>query len=1010
MTSRFPRLGAWLRQRAPRLWTGLLVGSLACPTATFVPTRRAQADDGAGFQARVGHIEGQGIPQVRPVTPIELFPYIEEDGGLLFGDGRFVITNDGTFAGNLGLGYRWLAPEVGRIFGGSLWYDLDDTRSLLFQQVGLGLETYGTDWDLRGNAYLPVGPESRQDSLQLLPGSLRYQGQNLAYSQSRGFYTAMTGFDAEFGIPVPGSIAESLDLRVYGGGYYYTNDYHNIPGASARMRASLVPGIDVEVQVTHDSFFETRAFAGLSWTFGPLHYSNYPAGELAGRLGEHVTRNYTVVATHQRLIENLLARNPATNSVYRFAHISSTGGAGGDGTVDNPFSSIAAAQGTGADYLLVQSGSVLDGAAGQVVLNPGERLWGLGGGVQQVLTVPELGTFALPTGPGSGAQPILRNAVGDAVVLANNADFNGFRVETPTGRGVFGSGVTGAHVGNVSISGAGSQGFELENATGRVDISNLLVQSSSGSGIKVTGTGGTTQFLGQTRVTQPGGAGVTLAHLGAGSTVSFDDLTISERAGRGLEAIDVAGAVRVGGTLTVSNSNLVGGSAIDLRDSSGTFDFQTVNVTDARGAAGINLENNTGTTTMQTVNITSDGATALRARSAGKLRINPAVTQGVNLDQGGSLTAANASALDIEGTEIEVNLTRVSSSNAAAGVRVVNSPGSLVVWGDETPGSAGRIENATVGILAENTGIVAVNWMDLASNGTAVQANDVEQVVVGNSRITNSSVLGIGLVDVQAFQLSDSTLSGNAGGGVRAEFTEQMAYSYVLRQNSFQSTTGDSVFLGASGSGVGASLNLQAISNSFAGSLAGTSGMEIAWSGPLAGTIERNTFNLSGGNNSGLVVQNSGTGTTNLAITSNSFQLAGGFGTAVDFQSTSAAQVSLLNNLIVSSGDGNIGVRMQGVAPQYTLTGNTIRDLTGGGTGILFDSLTGPGSVTLNNNILEMSPQTALLDRGIVFAAIPAPIQLFGTQNNVVTNAQTVFFAPAGTTTGTVRINNTNYP
>jgi hypothetical protein len=35
---------------------------------------------------------------------------------------------------------------------------------------------------------------------------------------------------------------------------------------------------------------------------------------------------------------------------------------------------------------------------------------------------------------------------------------------------------------------------------------------------------------------------------------------------------------------------------------------------------------------------------------------------------------------------------------------------------------------------------------------------------------------------------------------------------------------------------------------------------------------------------------------------------------------------------------------------------------------------------------------------------------LFGTQNNVVTNAQTVFFAPAGTTTGTVRINNTNYP
>lgn len=958
----------------------------------------------------MGHIEGQGIPQVRPVTPIELFPYIGWDDGLLFGDGRFVITNDGTFGGNLGVGYRMLAPDAGRIFGASLWYDVDDTRSLMFQQVGLGLETYGTDWDLRGNAYLPVGPESRQDSLQLLPGSLRYEGQNLAYSQSRGFYTAMTGFDAEFGIPVPGSIAESIDLRVYGGGYYYTNDYHNIPGASARMRASLLPGIDIEVQVTHDSFFETRAFAGLSWTFGPLHYSNYPADDLSGRLGEHVTRNYTVVATHQRLIEHLLARNPTTNSLYRFAHISSTGTAGGDGTVANPFASIAAAQGTGVDYLLVQSGSVLDGSAGQVVMNPGERLLGLGGGIQQLLTVPELGTFALPTGPGSGAQPILRNAGGDAVVVASNTEFNGFRVENPTARGVFGDGVTGARVSNVSVMGAGSQGFELQNATGRVDVENLLVQSSGGSGIKVTGTGGTTRFLGQTRVTQSGGAGVTVAHLGAGSTVSFDDLTIAGRAGRGFEAFDMAGAVRVNGTLSVSNENLVNDSAVDLRDSSGSFDFQTVNVTDARGAAGVNLQNNTGTTTFQTVNITSDGATALRANSAGRLRVNPAVTQGVNLDQGGSLTAANASALDIEGTDMEVNLTRVSSSNAAAGVRVVNSPGSLVIWGDETPGSAGRIENATVGILAENTGIVAVNWIDLASNGTALQATDVDQVVVGNSRITNSTVLGIGLVDVQALQLSDSTLSGNAGGGLRGEFTEQMAYSYVLRQNVFQSTAGDSVFLGASGAGTGASLNLQAISNSFSSTSAGTSGLELVWSGPLAGTIERNSFNLAGGNNRGLVVQNSGTGTTNLAVTSNSFQLAGGFGTGVDFQSTSAAQVSLLNNLIESTGEGNIGVRMQGVAPQYTLTGNTIRDLTGGGTGMLFDSLTGPGSVTLNNNILTLSPQTALLDRGVIFAAIPSPIQLFGTQNNVVTNAQTVFFAPAGSTAGSVRINNSNFP
>ena len=51
-----------------------------------------------------------------------------------------------------------------------------------------------------------------------------------------------------------------MGLRVYGGGYYYQdNSGNSINGASARMQANLIAGLDAQVQVTYDNFFQTRA-------------------------------------------------------------------------------------------------------------------------------------------------------------------------------------------------------------------------------------------------------------------------------------------------------------------------------------------------------------------------------------------------------------------------------------------------------------------------------------------------------------------------------------------------------------------------------------------------------------------------------------------------------------------------------------------------------------------------------------------------------------------------------
>ncbi|MCY2968517.1 MAG: DUF1565 domain-containing protein [Planctomycetota bacterium] len=492
------RLERWL-VRARRAGLAAAVCGLSFASSTIM------AEDGPGIQARIGHIEGQGIPQVLPVTPLELFPYYESDGTLMFSDLRWVITNDGTFGGNVGFGYRFFEPETDRIYGGSFWYDIDDTRQLLFQQVGLSFESYGTNFDVRGNVYLPVGPESRQDSLTLINGSLQFQNQNLVYSQSRSWYTAMKGLDGEIGIPVPGNIAESIDLRIYGGGYFYQNSYHDIPGISTRLQANLFPGLDATVQVTYDSFFETRAFAGISWTFGPLHYSNFDRGDTMGRIGEHVTRNYTVVATHQRQTETVVATNPVTKQPYRFAHVNSFAAPDGTGGVNNPFATIADAQATHPDVVFVHAGSVFSGANAQIVMYNGERLLGDGNGIQHIFQVPELGPVFAPHGPTSGALPILQNASGAAVTLASHTELNGFSIVNPAGRGVVGNGVAQALVRNVSISGSSSHGFELFNTAGDVQLDNLFVTGTTGSGVRVSGTGGTTRFGFECDVRQPAG-------------------------------------------------------------------------------------------------------------------------------------------------------------------------------------------------------------------------------------------------------------------------------------------------------------------------------------------------------------------------------------------------------------------------------------------------------------------------------------------------------------------------
>ena len=1070
-----------------------------------------QTNDGPGVDFTGTASFGQGISQDRSLFPIEAFPFFMMDNSLYFSDLRFYPTIEGTFGGSAGVGYRYYAPRIDRVFGASFWYDGDGTRDQYFQQVGLSLETYGKWLDFRTNFYLPVGETTQQSATSLVAGTAQYVGENLSYAQMNSYLAAMKGLDMELGVQLPGHFAEEHGIHLYGGWYYYDDDQgDHILGASARVQANIASGLDASVQITNDNYFDTRAFVGVSWTFGPLHRSNLSQDNAKGRIGERVVRNYTVLVTPQNEVTPaVLAVDPATGKPYVIAHVDSAAAAGGNGSVNSPFQTIAAAQaaGVGADIVFVHAGSVFHGTASSVVMNNGEMLFGDGAGEQHFISVPGLGSILMPHGPTSGNLPVLDSASGAAVTLANNSVLSGFSITNSTGAGIVGNGVgnvlikdvTVDHSGsdgvqivnatgntyfnNVSITnsagngllvnggdsylqyigqiagsqghdlmienvgigglmdmtqatfpGSGSQGVLMQNVSGQVNFNNLLVGNTAGSGVEINGGAGNFQFGGTTIISGAGAPSLVIqgiAPLAAvqnangnveqvqNTQVVFNNLSIANRHDAGLVINNVTAPVTVNGTTTVTNEGGTSPSAINIENSSGNMTFKgTVNVTNTTIDPGVVFSNNTGTTTFNTINVNSQNGTALYANSGGTLVINSAQKVGA----GGTITAVDGTAVDIENTTMNVNLFTVNSSGATVGLKLVSSPGSFAVFGNnnETAGSGGVIEGAGTGILLQNTGNVGLVSMILNGNGVGISTTNTNYLAVTNFQVENSSTYGIDSLDTKTLMVTNSSFSSNGATNIRAQVDTVNSYAYSIVGSTLTSASGDNVLVQTLGGGTGATVNVIAQGNSIQNTLSGSTGININWAGNLSATISQNAFLVNGGTNTGVLVNNnSTTGLTSVAYTNNVFTSEGGTDTALHVISVGAAQLNVASNEIQFGATNGTGFRFSvGPSSNVNVTGNSIIDTTDGATGILFDSIAAPSTATISGNTIQLSNNGALLTQGIVFSNVTDAtssnvttlLNIAGTQNNTIQGADTPFYAPSGTTTGQISVNGTLMP
>jgi VCBS repeat-containing protein len=476
--------------------------------------------------------------------------------------------------------------------------------------------------------------------------------------------------------------------------------------------------------------------------------------------------------------------------------------AGGDGTSDTPFDTLAEAEtasSTGDTVFVFDGDNTTANLDTGYAMAANERLIGESRG----LSLDPDGGGPLPLSslhPGTvGAQPTLTASNEDVIALASGATVDGVDVDpSGTGGGISGgagtSSVTIDHV-NVTDTGTpGTQpGLELDGTTGTNTVSNLTVTtggSATAIGVRLNNAG-TVSFssAGTISITTSGAKALdaTGTSLGAGS--QFDSITVTGSASGALSMVNTTGttsfvdlslATTAGspaafllnnaGTITMNPAGTAtvsapGAPGIDVSGTSNpTLSFDTVSASPATGTA-ISLAG-LGTGTFGAGGGTISGGTGGNALSvnggSGNVTYDGAVADG----SGGTalVTARTGGVVTMSGTLSD-------GPDANGGIAVTsNSGGSTVFSGGSKTFTTGAGNGLT---MTSNTG----HTVSFTNGGLAITSGSGTGALVsggGTINVTGSlNTIGSGtggalLVDNTTIGASDLAFQGISSAGAPA--------------------------------------------------------------------------------------------------------------------------------------------------------------------------------------------------------------------------------------------------
>lgn len=986
-------------------------------------TKRRNTEDGPGMLGRVSHLALPTFGRTDSITPLEVMPYVLFEDHFFFADVRGFASNNAKFGGNAGVGYRYLSDITHGWYGASAWYDADDTTGQVFQQVGLSFEALVHQFEARSNVYLPVGSTAQTFNSQAF--GAHFAGNQLLFGSIVQSGQALRGADYELGYALPIDIYGTDDrLRGFVGGYNFGDSGKNINGFKARVELALNNAVTTQVLYTSDKTFGNNVMVGISleYPFGRNH-PNFKWKRNTPSPFRYVERNYNVIVQRTDTVDqNAHAINPRTGRAYEIEHVSANGSAAGDGTVDNPYATVAQALAAGGDVVFVHSGTILHE---QITLANGNYV--LGEGTNQTLADSIHGAMQLPTSSLAGADsPRITGLTGDAVMLANNSTFSGFTIDHILGNGIVGTGVNGATVNNVTFADISGDSLRLQNSTGTISLADLTFNATSGRGLIIDG--GTADITMNGTFNSINGDALVVKNT-TGGTVALNDVSITNGLSRGLVADNIRGTLDVK-DLTVTHSS---GDAVEITggDGTGTIDFTgattittplargfrqhdsnvalTVNdlsVTSTASANAVEIAHTTGTTTLTALDLNVNGGQGLVAIDADVLKT-----------AGGTIVAVGAPAVNIESSDTDITLTSVSANGGPFGIRIADSTGGFLVSGAQAIqlGSGGLIQNTVNGIILQNAGSINIRNMDLNKNGTGVSSTSTDLLVLDSMRIVQSTHYAVDSMNDSLLGINGSLLSDNGAigeGTIRIQADTLGTYQSQIYSNTIVDNNGTAIFYSNSVAANGSSLTMGIQNNIITANRGSTAAVLGQWNGPTTATISGNTFTLGGTSMTGVQLVDASTiDKLTATATSNTFTFAGSGGVGIKATTGSTANLQYSSNTITFNGTGGIGTQFAlAGASDVWLGANTITDNAGSGTGVLFDSI-GPGSrVQLDSNSIQLLSTSQAVDRGVIFTTVNGTLSLYSVSNNVINGAVTTFSIPSGSITGNFLINGVAVP
>jgi hypothetical protein len=805
-------------------------------------TLRGDGGDGRGYQngyasfaafAPFYRFSLQNKAYGSPLSDSLIFGY----NNLLFGNARFIVTDEGRFAGNAGLGLRGLSDDGQWIGGVSVWYDTDESNNRSrYDQIGVGLELLSDCVEYRWNFYNPTSHGS--DQIGTLFGAPFYRGNRILFADRLLTESALTSADFEIGVPVPGCSR----LKCFVGPYWYDSEVRSSEfGARGRIEAQVSDASTMQVAVSNDPLFGTSVTLAAAIEFGPNRnpLRACRTRSMDARMYDQVVRSDRMPIRYINRPLESPAINPATGQPYFVVHVDDTNtNAPGTGTFEDPFTLLTPAGPSPAEIILVRRGSTSRAAplVGGTTLSSTQRL--LGEGVPHTFVALGRGTFLFPVLATTGPLPFVTTGAGmDVVTLASNNETSGLNLIAPIGQsGIFGSGITNFNINNINNditlaagndSGPGG-GILLQNATGTGTIDNVRfasTQPASNGGIVVQNTGAGSLALNVNNVpfSQGGlvGLGVTVRNSASVAlTASSVNASNNTQDGLLLDA-DTGGSF----TAVVSNSNLSGNTRNAIRTLL------------AGGSTGsLNVTNTVSTFSGEHgIFISATGAT-----------LNPSIFTTVdasNSGQQGFGGLADGFHFDITNSMATVNLNSVTSGNFGGitqenGLRqIVDMGGTLVT----TVTGSNFLLNQLDGMSTQvrDAGTAATLNMSGSTSSFNVRDGFLYDVTAGSftSNVTTSSFVSNGRNGIRAI----------GGAAPAAVATTNVTVDSTL----ISSSVADGMFAQIGGAGGTTVFNFTYLPTPPSAILtSGGFGADLTFDGALtSGTVNYNGITINGGIN-----------------------------------------------------------------------------------------------------------------------------------------------------------------